>query len=445
MREWLKKYIIPNLLLKVVRPYYHGVLAFLASFYYRRPLRELIVIGVTGTAGKSTTAQMLARIFNQSKKKCGFITTISFFDGETEYINKHGLSMPGGWLLHRQLKQMADKDCQYAVIECTSEGLAQNRHLGIGFGMAAFTNISPAHIEAHGGFDAYRKAKGKLFKSLVKSPPFAKASVGKHKSLAKPAIIVNLDDEQAGYFLGFKAERKIGASFESKTDRVCDQIYQAHRTEQGFELNGVKFEVKLIGKFNHYNALLATVAANGLGVSLEDCARVLSSFTKIRGRMEPVENNRRISVFVDYGCEPASIAAALKAAITLSHNRIIHVFGSTGGHRDKQKRFEFGKISARYSDEIIITNDDVYDSDPEEIVKDIESGIRNQELWRGNYQIILDRRAAIRKALGVAQAGDIVLITGKGSEQFLVLPENKRIEWDEVSVVEEELKKIPNH
>ena len=161
--------------------------------------------------------------------------------------------------------------------------------------------------------------------------------------------------------------------------------------------------------------------------------------------MENVPNNRGLNIIVDYGCEPASFLAALKAASDLPHGRLIHVFGSTGGHRDVSKRFEFGKISAEVSDYIIVTNDDVYGSDPEEIAGNIELGIKNYELRKPEYEIVLDRRDAIARALLIAKKNDTVLITGKGSEQFLVLPGNKRIAWDEVSVVNEEMQKLTNN
>jgi UDP-N-acetylmuramyl tripeptide synthase len=158
--------------------------------------------------------------------------------------------------------------------------------------------------------------------------------------------------------------------------------------------------------------------------------------------MEEVPNNQGFKIIVDYGCEPESFKASLEASAQLPHGRLIHVFGSTGGHRDKSKRFEFGKTSTQYSDYIIVTNDDVYESDPGEIAGNIELGIKNYELRKPAHEIILDRREAIHRALTIAQTNDLILITGKGSEQFLVLPGNKRIEWDEVSVVREELKRI---
>lgn len=446
--EFIKK-LLPEALLKAVRPFYHGLMAYVAAWYFGHPSRQMIVVGITGTAGKSTTVQMLARILNyhpsplrggKGNRKCGFITTVSFYDGEEECINKHGLSMPGGWLLQKQLRTMLEKGCGYAVVECTSEGLAQNRHLGIEFAGAVFTNLSEAHVEAHGGFKNYRKAKGKLFKAL----------------LPGAFIVANGDDENAEYFLSFSSQRKLSVGEKPKKPNEDIEILKVENlniVEQSFILSGARFEVKLLGAFNLQNAALAAAAASALDVPFFVSSQILSSFTKIRGRMEPVENALGITIIVDYGCEPASFKAALESVSNLPHRKIIHVFGSTGGHRDKRKRFIFGELSAKYSDYIIVTNDDVYESDPEEIAANIESGIRNYEVsfkaskihnskFMIQYERILDRRSAIHRALKIAQPGDIVLVTGKGSEQFLVLPGNKRIDWDEVGVVREELNKI---
>ncbi len=435
----LLKAIMPPFLLKSLRPIYHGAAAFIASIYFGQPSKKMVVVGVTGTAGKSTTVQMLSKILNQSGKKTGFITTISFFDGNEEFLNKHGLSMPGGWLLQKQLKQMLRNGSGYAVVECTSEGLAQNRHIGVDFDMALFTNLSQAHIEAHGNFEIYKRAKQKLFAALKMKPA--------KKILPNKIIGVNLDDPYWEQFASFPVNRTFGITTNQEKHSTVQKIFVAQRVSTqkiGFYLQGIDFNIPLAGQFNLYNALLATAAANELGIKLEAASLALSNFDKIRGRMELVPNNLGFKIIVDYGCEPASFEAALKAAKNLPHKKLIHVFGSTGGHRDVTKRFFFGQTSAKFSDSIIVTNDDVYDSDPNAIAQDVELGIKNQELWKGEYEVILDRREAIAKALVLAKKDDLVLITGKGSEQFLVLAGNKRIEWDDVETVNEELKKISN-
>ena len=429
------KTLLPKWLLKFIRPYYHGAMALLAHIYYGRPSSRLVVIGITGTAGKSTTAAMLSAILNSAGKKCGFVTTVNFFDGEKDYINKHGLSMPGGFILQKSLRQMADRGCKYAIVECTSEGLAQNRHLGINFDMALFTNLSRAHLQAHGSFNNYQKAKSKLFACLMGS--------GKKSFFSQKMLGVNLDDPLAGFFLSFAADVKFGVTFKNLQVASVNKIFAGQMLGPGkFNLNSCEFTLNILGDFNSQNAGLAAAAANILGCNLASCSSALQNFRGVRGRMEQVPNNRGINIIVDYGCEPASFLAAVEAAAQLPHGRLIHVFGSTGGHRDSSKRFEFGKTSAQFSDYIIVANDDVYNSDPKEIAANIELGIKSFELRKPKYEIILDRRAAILRALSVAQKNDLVLVTGKGSEQFLVLPGNRRIQWDDVSVVKEELGKL---
>ncbi len=437
MKNLLKK-LIPEDLLKFIRPWYHGMLAWDANIYYDRPSSKLIVIGITGTAGKSTTTAILAHILNNSGIKTGYITTVDFFDGQKSFINKHGLSMPNEIKLQRQLHAMAINKCRVAIIECTSEGLAQNRHWGINFDMAVFTNLSRAHIDAHGSFGNYQQAKGKLF-----------AAVGKNRKkpfFPQKVIGINLDDPMAGYFLSFPADKKFGVSFRRLKVSDAQKVFFVDLTKQGsqteFKIENTTFTLNLPGNFNAQNAALAVACANMLEVDLEKAAGALKKFSGIRGRMENVPNNRGLQIIVDYGCEPASFKAALESAAQLPHNRLIHVFGSTGGHRDVGKRFVFGHASAQYADIIIVTNDDIYDSDPREIAKNIEDGINSFKLRKSRYEIILDRQQAIFRALSFARENDLVLITGKGSEQFLILPGNKRVDWDEVRVVKEVLQQL---
>lgn len=421
--------LIPNFIFKQLQPTYHGLKARIAAFYFGNPSRKLFVVGVTGTAGKSTTVMMAAQILNHVNKKTGYITTAGSSDGNKATVNMHGLSMPGGWLLQKQLAEMVKNGCEYAIVECTSEGLAQNRHLGINFQAALFTNLSPAHLDSHGSFENYRAAKGKLFELLAQN---------RHSLLG-----VNLDDPNKNYFLNFKAGKKFGVSMRSDLPKPENiSVLNAEQVEVSdhisFSADGVKFNLKMFGTFNVTNALLAIACTNMLGVSLADAAEALTSIGTVPGRMEIIAAPNGATVVVDYAPEPAAMEASLRSIILLAHNKIIHVFGSTGGHRDVSKRFLFGKISAEFADTIIITNDDVYDSDPQEIANNVREGIESAGKKKvQNIEIILNRKQAIAKALQQAGSKDIVLITGKGSEQFLVLPDNERIAWDDRTVVKE--------
>lgn len=431
---WLKR-LIPEVLQKIVRPYYHGALALLASWYYGRPSRRLTVIGVTGTSGKSTTVLLLSHLLNQSGRRAGYVTTAGWSDGARPEVNRHGLSMPGGPLLQRYLKGMVASGCRYAVVECTSEGLAQNRHLGVDFDVALFTNLSPAHQDAHGSFASYRSAKGKLFSALGDS--FRKPGVEKR-------IGVNLDDREAPFFSGFAAAARFGVTLAGVQPVGFTRTYAATALTDGFSLNGQDYRTNLPGAFNVQNALLASACALELGVGPGEIVRALPAFSGAPGRMERI-TAEPFSVFVDYAPEPSGMRAALRAVRAMGPKRLIHVFGSTGGHRDVSKRFEFGELSAREADLVIVTNDDVYGSDPEEIARNIREGterVPQSERRAREVRTVLDRREAIGVALSLAEPGDLVLITGKGSEQFLVLPENRRIPWDDRTVVREELAQL---
>jgi UDP-N-acetylmuramoyl-L-alanyl-D-glutamate--2,6-diaminopimelate ligase len=425
------KSFIPKSLFKALQPLYHGLVARYASMHFGNPSNKLFIIGVTGTAGKSTTVMMTAQILNFSGKKTGYITTAGSFDGNDTKINKHGLSMPGGWLLQKQLAEMVSNGCEYAIVECTSEGLAQNRHLGIKFQAALFTNLSPAHLDSHGSFENYRAAKGRMFAALS----------------GTSLLGVNLDDPNKNYYLGFNASQKFGASMRSDTPKPDGiKSYLAKNVQVSdkisFAVDGVEFNLRMFGTFNVTNALLAVAMTNMLGISLESAAESLANIGTVPGRMESITAPNGATIIVDYAPEPAAMSASLKAVSLLPHERIIHVFGSTGGHRDVSKRFTFGEISAQASDIIIITNDDVYDSDPREIANNVREGIdRTENKKVQSVEVILDRRDGIAKALQIAGPKDIILITGKGSEQFLVLPNNQRIPWDDRSVVKELMQK----
>jgi UDP-N-acetylmuramoyl-L-alanyl-D-glutamate--2,6-diaminopimelate ligase len=440
LKNFVKK-ILPKTTLKKIRPFWHGFLASAAAFRNGFPSKQLVVIGITGTAGKSTTVQMLAKIMNDSGLKTGYVTTVGYsVNGDVFNKNKISLSMPSGPVLQSRLLDMVDAGCKYAVIEATSEGLAQNRHFGIDFDVALLTNLHPAHLDSHGDFESYKRAKGRLFKAI---------SASMRKEFFPTKIIgLNLDSADFGYFSGFKADKKFAVTSalneEKSAMAVSAGIQNIYALENikttaagsSFKIYNQEFNIGVPGEFNIWNALLAVSAANMFGVELAKSADSLVDF-KIIGRMEEIDSPKGFKVFIDYAPEPIAMENSLQAVSGMPHKRVVHVFGSTGGHRDVGKRQEFGKISATYADKIIITNDDVYESDPIKIAEEIKNGIdaiasvKNIEV-----KTILDRGEAIKTAIAEAEEGDIILITGKGSENFLVLPGDKRIDWDEHKLVE---------
>lgn len=441
MKDLIKK-LLPTKFLKAARPYYHGLLAIFGQWRWGWPSEKLVVIGVTGTSGKSTTINLLAQILNKNGYKTGFSTSANYSLGEEIFVNNTQLSMPSGWTLAKLLNQMVSKGCKYAIVEATSEGLAQNRHAGMRFDIALATNLAPAHIDSHGNFEKYRSAKAKLF--------FALAQHGKKSFFNKKIIGANLDNEAALYFLEFPADKKFGISFDStKRPPANVNLYAPAwlKLSSGinFELGDANFQLPLMGEFNAYNALLAIACACELGIKVEDSARALADFKQMPGRMEQIPNTRGINIFVDFAPEPHGMQSALSSLLTEPGQKIIHIFGSTGGTRDAGKRFEFGKISAKFANSIIVTNDDVYDSNPNVIAQNVVEGINSvppEEKKAVDVIIMLDRRTAIAQGLRQARPGDTLIITGKGTEQFLILPGNKKIAWDDKTVVLEELAKI---
>lgn len=437
MKEILKK-IIP----KPVLRFYHWLLAHASAFYYSCPSNKMIVIGVTGTAGKSTVVNLLCNILEQAGFKVGITTTLNFKIAGKEEINKKKMTMLGRFSLQRLLRQMLNAGCQYAIIETTSQGIRQYRHLGVNYDVGIFTNLSPEHIESHGSFEKYRQAKQEFFKHISKC----------HRKTIKGRVIpkiniVNLDDENSSYFLNFKLNKKYGYTMKSLagSEKKSLNIVKAEDiklTNYGseFAVDGTNFKIDLLGEFNIYNSLSAICVALSQGIGLSTCQQALKKVKKMPGRMEIVVD-KPFTVIVDYAHTPDSLEKVYKTLrnqqSTINNPELICVLGSAGGGRDKQKRPVLGAIAEKYCDKIIVTNEDPYNEDPEEIINQIISGIKVKK-----FQKIVDRREAIKKALNMAQKGDIVVITGKGCEPWIMGPNDKKIPWDDRKVVREEVKKI---
>ena len=269
MLQKIKK-IIKALIPEFIIKFYHLIIAYLASFIYGNPSNDLIVIGVTGTAGKSTVVNLIADILQESGKKVGASTTFNFRIGEKEFENKIRMTMPGRFILQKWLYKMKKDNCEIAVIEVTSQGLDQFRHKGINFDLVLFNNISKEHIEAHKGFDNYLKAKQKLFKHLYKMP---KKKINGKK--IKKTSIVNIDDKHAKDFLKYPADKKYG--FTIKKEKARDNVKLVKGKDIKLDLSGIDFKVEhteihlnLLGKFNIYNSLAAISTAKALKISLKN-------------------------------------------------------------------------------------------------------------------------------------------------------------------------------
>jgi len=390
VKESFKK-IIPSFLLN----FYHYVLAFAGAVFFGFPSNKLIVIGVTGTSGKSTVVDFITRIleepFDSAQGKAGnkvaSTSSVRFKIGEKEWSNKLKMTMPGRFMMQKFLWQAVKEGCNYAVLEVTSEGIKQFRHKFIHFDTAVFLNLTLEHIESHGSFEKYRSAKIELFKST------------------KNIHVINADDENASYFSNIPAKKKICYGVKNKADVKANNVTLG---KEGFEftVNGTVFNMHLIGGFNVYNALAAIAVGLHYNISLEKCKKVLEKVKGMPGRLEIV-TKEPFWVVVDYAFTPDQLEACYKS---LNHRPLVCVLGATGGGRDKWKRPVLGNIAAQYCKEVIVTNEDPYDEDPEEIINQVAKGAGSKA------QKILNRKEAIKKAIKLAKPTDTVIITGKGSE-----------------------------
>ncbi|MFA6215664.1 MAG: UDP-N-acetylmuramyl-tripeptide synthetase [Patescibacteria group bacterium] len=434
------KKLIPKPLLKI----YHYLLAIMANFFYRSPSEKLVVIGVTGTSGKSTVIYLITKILEKAGYKVGVASTIFFKVDKKEWLNDRKMTMVGRFALQKLIKQMVSANCQYAIIETTSQGIEQFRHLGINYDILVFTNLYPEHIEAHGSFDNYKKAKLKLFSKLKAETP--KLIAGQK---VKKTIIANLDDENVKDFLDNWAEEKFGFT-QTNNSTDLGKVIRAEKIEMGesgvkFLIGSQPFSLKILGQHNISNVLAAVTVGLSQGLGLNGMAEGLFNLAGIPGRLEFIEAGQNFKVIVDYAFEPKAVAALYESIKIIPRQKIIHVLGSAGGGRDISRRPVLGKLAGENTDIVIITNEDPYDDDPQDIVNAVASGAKAAGKKSGKDLFkILDRRQAIKKALSLALENDLVLITGKGSEQAMAVKAGKLIPWDDRQVVKEELKKILN-
>lgn len=437
----LVKKIIPKKIFGLAQPAYHFCLAYFGALIYGFPSKKMFVVGVTGTKGKSTTSYLIAQLLNSAGIKTGMATTVLFKIGEKEWINSSKQTMLGRFQLQRLLAKMVREGCKYVIVETSSEGILQYRHTFIDYDAAVFTNLSPEHIERHGSFENYRNAKVRLFEKVAKK----ENSVG----------VYNLDDENVGYFLAPKISNQYVFTSNLKVPGGnIGNLYQITKIKSSsggtsFSLSagaggGEEIKMPLIGKFNAYNAVAAICFVLSQGVELSEIKKAMAQIKPPPGRLELIKANG-FNVVVDYAHEPASLEAVYKAVIESKikspKGKLICLFGSQGGGRDKWKRQAMGRISAEYCDKIILANEDPYDESPIEIINQVGEGIIINGKNSNKLVVykIIDREEAIKKAVSLAGRGDAVVLTGKGGEVWMCVKNGKKIPWDERKIVEESL------
>lgn len=434
MKALIKK-LIPGFLIDG----YYYIKAFLSALIFGFPSRKTSFIGVTGTKGKTTACYFIYKILENAGLKAGLISSLYVSDGAQLYKSPYPLSMPTVFQRDRLTLRVIKNKVQYIIQEVTSEGIKNKRHLFCNFLAAVILNLEPEHIEHHGSFKNYKNAKLELFKATAKL------------SLPKAFFVINADDINCQDFslIGSGLKKiavSLNANLTNKITPFNEILYpQKLNLKLGrttFKLNKTNFTLYLEGSFNVYNALAAVGVARGLGIAFSNAAASLKKIKAIPGRFEVISPSARRNtptVIIDYAHTPRSFEEVFKTALTYSQNsgKIIAVFGSAGGIRDKWKRPVIGKIAAKYADIIILTNEDPYNEEPTKILEDIYKGIiQTQKFKTKQLKIskILDRGQAIKTALTNASFRDVILLLGKGSEE-VIHTKNGSIPWSDKKTV----------
>jgi UDP-N-acetylmuramoyl-L-alanyl-D-glutamate--2,6-diaminopimelate ligase len=408
--------IIPQELFQKAQPMYHWFFTFLGAFIYRFPSRKLTVIGVTGTKGKTSTTEIINAILEEAGYKTLLTNTVRFKIDKDSTDNKYKMSMPGRFFMQRTLRKGLKAGCQFAVLEITSQGAIQHRHKFIDLDALVFTNLAPEHIEAHGSYEAYRDAKLSIAKALDRS--------GKKRKI----MISNIDDKEGNrFFETAKTAEQVPYSLKDA------EPYRINKEGLDFTLGGTLVHSPLSGAFNLSNLLGAIAAVRAFGVGNDKIRLAVEKFSGIAGRMQKIDAGQDFTVIVDYAHTPDSLE---KVYEVFGHAKKICVLGNAGGGRDTWKRKEMAEIAERHCDHIILTDEDPYDEDPMKIVEEMKKHINEK-----HSEIIMDRREAVKRALSLARTGDAVLITGKGTDPYIMRSNGLKEPWSDAEVAKDELQK----
>jgi UDP-N-acetylmuramoyl-L-alanyl-D-glutamate--2,6-diaminopimelate ligase len=387
-----------------------------ATLFYGDPSRKLKLVGVTGTNGKTTIATLLYNMFRKFGHKCGLLSTVcNYIEGEAIPADH---TTPDPIELNRLLAQMVDAGCEYAFMECSSHAIAQKRIGGLKFAGGLFTNLTRDHLDYHKTFENYRDAKKAFFDGLDKDA-FA---------------ITNADDKNGMVMVqNCKAQIK---TYSTRT--MADfkaKIIECHFEGMYLDINGKEVGVQFIGKFNVSNLLAVYGAAVMLGKKPEDILLILSTLKSVNGRLEPIHSPEGYTAIVDYAHTPDALENVLNAIheVLNGKGKVITVCGA-GGNRDKGKRPIMAQEAVKQSDKVIITSDNPRFEEPQDIINDMLAGLDQKQMKK--VLSIVDRREAIRTACMLAEKGDVILIAGKGHEDYQEIKGVKH-HFDDKEVVKE--------
>jgi UDP-N-acetylmuramoyl-L-alanyl-D-glutamate--2,6-diaminopimelate ligase len=400
-----EKEIRPSPGVAVIRvPAARRFLAEASRIFYGDPSAKLKLVGITGTKGKTTTSYLMDSIFNKAGIRSCLAGTIEMKIGSKSYHSSH--TTPEASDLMKFFSQAIAEGCTHGALEVSSHSLALKRVLGAKFAVGVFMNLTHDHLDFHKDMETYFQAKQLLF------------SVENGNRIE--SAVINTDDAYGQRLAAETYIPMVRFGFRRPAD-ICVRDYQSNAEGTDLSLEtpagDIRFRVRLIGRPNAYNIMAATGAAVCLGIRREEIRAGVESLDGVPGRMEPIDAGQDFTVIVDYAHSPDSLENLLKTVLQLPHKKILVVFGC-GGDRDKTKRPVMGEIATNLSDYVIATSDNPRSEDPLEILKEIEKGLR-----RGTaaYTIEPDRRRAIESAISMAQAGDAVVIAGKGHEDYQII------------------------
>lgn len=370
----------------------------LLSQWYDNPSRKLTLVGVTGTNGKTTIATLLYEMFRKMGHKAGLLSTVcNYVDGEAIPTDH---TTPDPLTLHALMARMVKAGCEYAFMEVSSHSIAQDRISGLDFDGGIFTNLTRDHLDYHKTVENYLKAKKKFFDNLP----------------SKAFALTNLDDKSGMVMLQNTAAKKLTYSLRGLAD-FKGKIIESHFEGTEMLINNHDVYVQFVGRFNAYNILAVYGAAVSLGKDPEEVLRILSSLHSVAGRFETIRSPKGYTAIVDYAHTPDALTNVLNGIheVLDGRGRVITVVGC-GGNRDKGKRPMMAKEAARLSDQVILTSDNPRFEDPDAIIQDMVAGLAPDDM--GHTLCITDREQAIRTAIAMAQKGDVILVAGKGHEDY---------------------------
>ena len=404
-------------------------LARLAAAFYADPSSRLQLIGVTGTNGKTTTTFLIKHLLERSGQRTGLVGTVSYQIGER--ILPAQRTTPESLDLQQLFSQALEAGCVNLAMEVSSIALALGRVDHVRFRAGVFTNLTQDHLDFHEGMKDYFQAKAKLFEKLCNESP--KRGIG----------VINVDDPYGQQLIARLSDRLnlVTYGMGARADfRASNYKIELTGTSYQLDVRGKSYLVRvpLIGRFNIYNSLAALAAVSALGIDIRSSVLAMARAPQTPGRLEAVPAKRKFQVFVDYAHTDDALLNVVKTCRDLNPARIILVFGC-GGNRDRAKRPLMGAVADQYADYAIITSDNPRREDPEAIVRDVEAGFKSNR-----FETILDRRAAISRAIGMARPRDIVLIAGKGHEKYQEFRDHT-VPFDDVDVALRALEETPVH